>query len=224
MALILNIDTATERGSICLGKDGHPLISREIFPQKNHAALTVPLIEELLRREGLHLRQLDAVAVSGGPGSYTGIRIATATAKGLCYGLDIPLIAVGTLLMMASGIRDEYPGDILFCPMIDARRMDAFTALYDSRLELLRVPAAVTLDENFLDDYRGRRLVIFGTAKDKAKQLLEATGNWLFADFTCDAAYLVPLAEVCWEKKQFEDLAYFEPAYLKSFYTAPRKH
>lgn len=220
MALILNIDTATESGSVCLAKDGLPLVSRKMELQRDHAALTIPLIKEILAEQSLSGQGLQAVAISAGPGSYTGLRVAAATAKGLCYALDIPLIAISTLKMMAAGARRDGGGEQLYCPVIDARRMDVFTALYDASLKILAAPAFVTLDASFMEDYRDRPVVIFGTGGDKATRLFDKITAWSFRDFKSDAVYLAPLAEDSFHQRQFEDPAYFTPFYLKSFYTA----
>lgn len=222
MALILNIDSATETGSVCLAKDGRPLASREIASQKDHAKLMAPSIKDILSEAGVEIKDLDAVAISGGPGSYTGLRVATATAKGLCYAHNIPFIAINTLEMMAAGIRRSGQGENLFCPMIDARRMDVFTALYTDELKPLLTPAAITLEEDFLAEYRQAPVVVFGTGRDKARQLFRDVRAWHFPDFSFSSEYLAPLAEENFQKGQFEDLAYSEPFYLKSFYTAQR--
>lgn len=219
MALILNIDTSTENGSVCLSEKGVPLVRKEIVSQKNHAGLAIPYIKEILESQKMLPRQIDAVAIAGGPGSYTGLRVASATAKGLCYLLDIPLIAINTLQMMAAGFREDDMEKALFCPMIDARRMDVFTALYDKDLNALVPPEAVTLDQNFLQAYHHDQVYIFGSGRDKAQTLLQGNKSWCFPDFIMDAAFLAPLAEQCFEKKQFQDPAYFEPFYLKLFYT-----
>lgn len=224
MALILNIDTATENGSVCLAKDGVPLADRKMESQKDHSALTIPFIRDMLKEVNVNIREMEAVAVSGGPGSYTGLRVGTATAKGLCFALDIPLIAINTLEMMAAGYRsmiqlhDQKDIEILYNPVIDARRMEVFTALYNRDLEAIISPAAMVLHEDFLLEYRQAPVYIFGTARDKARDIFKNNKVWHFPDFTCNASYLAPLAEVYFKKGDFQNLAYFEPFYLKSFY------
>lgn len=229
MALILNIDMATPSGSVCLSSDGIPLAERTHQEQKDHAAVIIPFVKELLQECQLDQKQIRAVAISGGPGSYTGLRVAASTAKGLCYALDIPLIAINTLEMMAGGMKtlldDEPAGgdrppvtDYYFCPMIDARRMEVFTALFDKDLRPVVQPEAVVLDEDFLTDYRHQPLVVFGTGSTKAEKLLSGRISWLFRDFTCKASDLALPAEKAYRQQQFQNLAYFEPVYLKPFY------
>lgn len=220
MAIILNIDTATETGSVCLASGGRVLGARSSHQQRDHAAVIAVYIAELLKECGIRLGQLDAVAISGGPGSYTGLRVAAATAKGLCYGLGIPLIATGTLEMMAAARRAEGAGrpETLYCPVIEARRMDVFGALYDGALRPLAGPGLMTLDENFLSDYRDRPVEVFGTGMDKSEQVLGDFVPWRFIRFQCHASQLIPFSEQAFREKHFEDLAYFDPFYLKAFY------
>lgn len=224
MALIINIDTATEAGSVCLAKNGVPLINRKMPSQRDHSALTIPFIREMLKEVNIERSELNAVAISGGPGSYTGLRVATATAKGLCFALDIPLIAVNCLEMMAAGLHStegfrENRDPMWYSPVIDARRMEVFTALYDKDLKVVIPPAAVVLHEGFLQEYAQLPVYVFGNAREKASELFRHHSAWHFPDFTCDASFLAPLAEARFNKGEFQDLAYFEPFYLKSFYT-----
>ena len=225
MALILNIDTATEAGSVCLARDGVSLGSRINLHQKDHAAVIVPFIQEIFKACNIDGSQIEAVAISGGPGSYTGLRVAASTAKGLCYAWGVPLIAVNTLEVMADGMRSTRPYGLpapgYFCPVIDARRMDVFTALYDADLQLIVQPTPMTVDENFLAQYQQQPVCIFGTGMGKIEKLLSHKTNWFFQEFTCHATYLAPLAERAFHEKQFQDLAYYEPAYLKPFYRPP---
>lgn len=220
MAIILNIDTATEAGSVCLAKDGAVLGFRAGDRQKDHASVIVPFVLELIASCGLVRSQVEAVCISGGPGSYTGLRVAAATAKGLCYAWGVPLIAIGTLEMMAAGMRSMLPpvAAQLYCPVIDARRQDVFTALFDQTLSPLMAPAALTLDTSFLQPYRGRSVQIFGTGMAKCEQLFPDVPGWSFRDYSCDARHLAPLSQEAFTGRRFQDLAYFEPFYLKSFY------
>ncbi len=228
MALILNIDTATPAGSVCLSRDGRVIEERINLEQKEQASVIAPYIQEVLRDAGFKGEELDAIAISGGPGSYTGLRVAAATAKGLCYAWDIPMIAISTLKMMANGMRALRSEQLqtpvgersrtLFCPMIDARRKEVFTALYNVHLEELVAPEAVILEDSFLEEYRDREVLAFGTGAPKAKEILKRRSNWQFEPFTSKAAQLVSLAEQAFREKQFVDAAYFEPFYLKSVY------
>jgi tRNA threonylcarbamoyladenosine biosynthesis protein TsaB len=235
----LNIDAATEAGSVCLARDGVSLQAEINTTQKDHARVIAPFIRDLLERCDVPKERIEAVAITGGPGSYTGLRVATSTAKGLCYAWGVPLIAIGTLEMMASGMktiltspyrplsmsRGKTPDRrrLLYCPMIDARRMDVFTALYNADLQPLVPPAAVTLKEDFLERYRESDVVLFGTGSAKAEDLVAGGPRWYSHPFICHASYLAPLAEQAFQQGKFQDLAYFEPFYLKSFYSPPPK-
>lgn len=224
LALILNIDTATEAGSVCLAKDGIILGSKINTHQKDHAAVIAPFIQELLQENKVESAQIEAVAISGGPGSYTGLKVAASTAKGLCYAWNVPLIAINTLKIMANGMAAETYGLAirqhmeLFCPMIDARRMEVFTALYDADLHPLVQPAAIILEEDFLKEYRHKPVLIFGSGMRKAEKLFGGITDWDFEGFSNDAEFMVSLSEQAFEEKQFQDLAYFEPWYLKAFH------
>lgn len=217
MALILNIDTATEAGSVCLAKDGVSLGSRINTSQKDHAAMITVFILELLEGKKIEYPRIDAVAISGGPGSYTGLRVAASTAKGLCYAWNVPLIAINTLKMMANGIRTPRSEQLL-CPMIDARRKEVFTALYDIHLEEIVEPGAVILDENFLQEYRKSPLLVFGSGMKKAEKMFRENAAWQFREFTNHAEFMVALSERAFLEKQFQDPAYFDPWYLKAFH------
>lgn len=225
MALILNIDAATSAGSVCLSKNGTVLAEQINLQQKEHASVIAPYIRDIIQHTGYGGQQIDAVALSGGPGSYTGLRVAASTAKGLCYAWDIPLIVISTLKMMAHGMKEKNntSKNELFCPMIDARRMEVFTALYTSGLEERVVPNATILDVDFLKEYKGKEVLVFGTGMPKAKKILEGRANWRFEPFTCKASHLVNLAEAAYKKKQFADTAYFNPFYLKSVYLPGKK-
>lgn len=218
MALILNIDSATEYASVCLSKDGMLLNSKENDIQKDHAAVMAVFIKELLEENKTKPEEIDAIAISGGPGSYTGLRVGASTAKGLCYAWNVPLIAISTLKMMAFGMREKLPDAAAFCPVIDARRMEVFTALYDNRLHELNEPAAVIVDQNFLRDIPLDRIEIFGSGAEKICRLEGISPAFHRHAFACHAKFLIPLAEEAFYKRQFEDVAYFNPWYLKAFH------
>jgi tRNA threonylcarbamoyladenosine biosynthesis protein TsaB len=161
--------------------------------------------------------QLDAIAVSKGPGSYTGLRIGAATAKGLCYALEKPLISIPTLQAMAFLVQEKH--NALLCPMIDAKRLEVYTALFDSELNYLEETKAVILDEHFLEKYiPENKIVFFGSGAEKLKPLLQNNPNAIFYDeFLISSKGMIALAEEKFNKKDFEDVAYFEPYYLKDF-------
>jgi tRNA threonylcarbamoyladenosine biosynthesis protein TsaB len=221
LALILNIDTATESGSVCLARDGHPWEARGSERQKDHASQVMPFVNEVLEQCGVGPAEIEAVAVSGGPGSYTGLRVATSTAKGLCYAWNVPLLAIGSLKILTYGMQHaiaDRPAGSLWCPLIDARRMDVFTALYDDELQPLIKPGVETLSEAFLEAFKHRPVHFFGTGADKARFLAQPGRSWQFSTFSSRAEYLAPLAERAFQAGQFQDLAYFEPFYLKAFF------
>lgn len=221
LALILNIDTATESGSVCLARDGHLWEARGSERQKDHAAQVMPFVNEVLEQRGVRLAEIEAVAISGGPGSYTGLRVATSTAKGLCYAWNVPLLAIGSLEVLTYGMQHataDHSAGNLWCPLIDARRMDVFMALYDDQLQPLVTPRVSTLSEAFLEAFKDRPVHFFGTGADKARFLAKPGRSWQFSPFSSRAEYLAPLAEKAFQAGQFQDLAYFEPFYLKAFF------
>lgn len=217
MSLILNIDTAVQTASICLSQDGEN-IGLKINPsQKDQAAWLHVAISELLQQHDLSLHNLDAVAVSAGPGSYTGLRVGMATGKGLCYALKLPFITVNTLQMMAAAALDE-PTDLL-CPMIDARRMEVFTATYNKSLTEVITPNNTILTEAFLEDLLGKyTITFFGNGSNKLSKLINSK-NAIFKDLNANAGHLGKLSNTSFIQKNFSDLAYSEPFYGKEFYS-----
>lgn len=220
MAIILNIDTSVEAASVCLAKDGQVLSFLKNDKQKDHAAWLHVAIKTIFEKNDLKIEFIDALAVTQGPGSYTGLRIGLATAKGICYALNKPLITLNTLFVMANAAKD-IDTDLL-CPMIDARRLEVFTALYTKRLETVKEPAALTLNEkSFDEELVNRRVGFFGNGSKKF-QKLRTHSNAFFSDADFDAKTMVSLAEEKFNEKDFADLAYTEPLYLKEFYTTAR--
>jgi tRNA threonylcarbamoyladenosine biosynthesis protein TsaB len=223
MALILNIDTATEIAGISLTKDGENLFLSENREQKNHASWLHSAIEEMMRKSGFSMSDLHAVAVASGPGSYTGLRVGMAAAKGFCYALGIPLIAENTLKVMALAARDFVPVTDLLCPMIDARRMEVFTAVYNHELAELLAPVAMIIDENSFSDYLAdHRLTFFGGGSNKCKPLL-TNARATYIEIKKQVGYLGILSFSRYLTQEFTELAYSEPAYTKEFYTHSRK-
>src|SRR5580704_5487088 len=175
MSLILNIDTSMETAGVCLSIDGSTLIMAESTDQKNHSSWLHPTIARLLEETGHRVRDLQAVAVSAGPGSYTGLRVGMAAAKGFCYALGIPLIAENTLNVMAFAAREQLAGADLLCPMIDARRMEVFTAIYRNDGTILLPATAMIIDENSFAEYLLlHKMSFFGDGSHKCKQLITA--------------------------------------------------
>jgi len=227
MALILQLETSTTSCSVALSLDGKTLAIKEQEERNIHAGYLTLFIQEVLRACGKQMQDLDAVAVSMGPGSYTGLRIGVSTAKGLCYALDIPLIAISTLEAMTYGFKASFKDEsFLYCPMIDARRMEVYAAVYNAQAEQVLPVEARIIDENsFSDLLQNQKIVFFGDGAMKCKETLDKNPNVLFIpDFLNSAKDLSLLAFDKFSIKQFEDVAYFEPFYLKDFLaTQPKK-
>lgn len=227
MALILQLETSTTSCSVALSLNGQTLAIKEQEERNIHASYLTLFIHELMQTCGKQMQDLDAVAVSMGPGSYTGLRIGVSTAKGLCYALDIPLIAINTLEAMAYGFKEGFKEDaFLYCPMIDARRMEVYAAVYDTKLkEVLPVEARIIDEHSFSDLLQNQKIVFFGDGAMKCKETLDRNQNAVFvSDFINSAKDLSFLAFEKFNNKLFEDVAYFEPFYLKDFLaTQPKK-
>lgn len=226
MALILNIETSTEVCSVALSKNGELLFEKESQEGLNHSELLTVFIEGLFLKNNINMSTLDAVAVSKGPGSYTGLRIGVSVAKGLCYALEIPLIAVGSLdalgIFAAQNLSQFYviPPDenLLFCPMIDARRMEVYTAIYNSKGEQIESVSAEIIDKNSFSNYFNQnKILFFGNGAEKCKQHLVNPKAVFQGPLKASARFMQKLAEVKYNKNEFEDVAYFEPFYLKNF-------
>ncbi len=223
MALLLNIDTATKRAGVCLSQDGKMLAVLENFEQKEHAAWLHVAVKELMTKTGSRMRDLQAVAVTAGPGSYTGLRVGMAAAKGFCYALGIPLITEDTLRVMAFAASEQLPEAGLLCPMIDARRMEVFTALYRQDMKELLPASAMVIDENSFSDWlNDHKVSFFGEGSDKCKPLITAPSA-SFAEVGYDVGFLGILSFLRYLQGEFTGLAYSEPAYTKEFYTHTKK-
>lgn len=224
MALLLCIETATRVCSVSLSRDADLLAIRESEDPNVHAAMLTVFIDEMSRQANISLSELDAVAVSMGPGSYTGLRIGVAAAKGLCYALNKPLIAVSTLQAMACGMKDkvlaEYPqSHLLFCPMIDARRMEVYCGFYTQENHEIREVRAEIVEEHSFSEFLETHPVVFGgDGAEKCKPILGNHPNANFlANFAASAKFMGLIAMDKFNRKSFENLAYFEPFYLKDF-------
>ena len=217
MNYILQINTALESASVSLTENGVVISARRNDVQKEHASFLHLAIAEMMQEAGIPLKNINAVAVIHGPGSYTGLRVGLAAAKGICYGLSVPLITVNTLEWMARACKNEDAD--LFCPMIDARRMEVFTALYNRNGEEINPPSSLILQpESFLKELETNKIVFFGNGALKFSTLLSHE-NALFKTLNAGAA---EFAAISWKRYQnglFADLAYSEPLYVKAFYT-----
>lgn len=229
MAVILNIDTSTNACSAALTAEGTVLTHFEDFNYHNHAALLSDMINACLDHLNKHELKLDAVSVTIGPGSYTGLRIGLSEAKGIAYSLDVPLIGINTLELMAVKVMfssDEITGEEIFIPMIDARRMEVYTAAYDMALNQLMAPAPLILDDSSYNELRAAnsRVLFFGSGAEKARPLIESAGCIYIPDILPVAADMLALSEREFSKRNFIDTAYSTPLYLKDFQaTKPKK-
>lgn len=221
MGLILQIETATTSCSVALAKDGEVLAYKEIDQRNIHAEVITVYIDEILARCKITYADLDAVAVSCGPGSYTGLRIGVSTAKGLCFALDKPLIAVETLAAMADGALNDYPisDNALLCPMIDARRMEVYAAVFNKAGQIIKPTAAeIITEDSFKDLLANKQIMFFGDGANKCRAILGENPNARFiADFANSGTHLTKIAEAKFNGNEFVDVAYFEPYYLKDF-------
>lgn len=222
MAVILNIDTTTAVCSAALTAEGMVLCHAEDFEGRNHAALLSGFIKRCLDFAAERELKLEAVAVSMGPGSYTGLRIGLSEAKGLAYALEVPLIGVRTLELMATRVMfsaDDIDPESIMVPMIDARRMEVFTAAYDFGLNELMKPGPLILDENSYAGLiaTGRPVLLFGDGSAKAAEVIKAPNVRIIPDITPLAVDMVALAERAYARREFIDLAYSTPLYLKEF-------
>ena len=222
MALILNIETSTTACSVALARDGEVVGSRFINNGYSHAENLAVFVRDVLEETAVKPAYLDAVAVSKGPGSYTGLRIGVATAKGLAYAHKIPMIAVDTLRSMVvdllKGNEDVGPG-ALFCPMLDARRMEVYASLFETNLFRLEpIKAVIVEEDSFFSHLEKQPLYFFGPGADKCEEILGKHSNARFVKERFPTANgMAELAEKAFIAKRFEDVAYFEPFYLKDF-------
>ena len=221
MSLILHINTALSTGSVSLADDDHLLSERTSGEQSEHASFLQPAIRELLQEQGLHIRDLSAVAVVYGPGSYTGLRVGMACAKGICFASNLPLITIGTLEWMASAaIGDEAP---LLCPMIDARRDEVFTALYDREGNEVRPPFAAILDgDSFRPELQAGKVHFFGNGAEKFQRMIQHA-NTIFTPVFPGSYHLSLLSRSRFRRASFSEVAYTEPLYVKEFHTPSGK-
>lgn len=232
MALILSIETGTDVCSVALANDGELMALRESDEGRDHAKKVALFVDELLRETCVQPDDLDAIAVGKGPGSYTGLRIGVSFAKGMCYALNIPLIAIGSLDALTEVAREDYDAGILdiedeewasarLCPMVDARRMEVYAQVFDNEGKpLSEVTAEVVTEESFAQWRKAGRFVIFGNG---ARKCCETLGDVICVDVAPSARGIVRLAEEAFNAARFEDIAYFEPFYLKEFLVIPSK-
>ena len=217
MALILLIETSTKSCSVSLSSENKIIACKEeVNEQYSHAEKLTVFITELFKTQDFTIKDLDAVAVSKGPGSYTGLRISVSTAKGLCYALDIPLIFVSTLRAMAFGMAQKEKSD-LYCPMIDARRMEVYNAFYNSTNKEIRGIQADIIEACSYQNELDKKVLFFGDGAEKCKQMIQHPNARFIDGFFPSSKDMLEIANEKFAEKDFEDVVYFEPFYLKDF-------
>lgn len=226
MSTILSIETATKSCSVALHEEGQLLGTQELHIDRSHSEYLAQMIKDLLGYTGKSMRDLSAVAVSKGPGSYTGLRIGVSTAKGLCYGLGIPLLAVNSLLAMAREVKQYNLNQYDLCPMLDARRMEVYCLIADRELNIKKPTEAMIISEtSFKAELKIGKIVFFGNGMPKSREILGRHENACFVEnIYPKAASIGFLAFIKWKQKEFENTETFEPFYLKDFITTiPKK-
>ncbi|MGN7890165.1 tRNA (adenosine(37)-N6)-threonylcarbamoyltransferase complex dimerization subunit type 1 TsaB [Dyadobacter sp. 22481] len=224
--LLLSIDTSIRGCSVAVHNETGLLAAYDLFTDKSSSAMLTTLMRDSVAHAGFKLADVDAIVVAKGPGSYTGLRVGVSTAKGLCYALDKPLIAINTLQAMALQLAPFFPEHLL-CPMIDARRMEVYAAVLDDNNAFVQETQAVIMNENSFEDLLADRQVVFlGDGAAKCRPILEKHSNAIFPaiDIKPSARTIGQLGTIAFQNAQFEDVASFEPYYLKDFMSpAPRK-
>ena len=230
MSKILLIESGTNVCSIAIAIDGKVVGLRESSDEKAHAAQLTVFIDQLVKETGISIAQLDAIAVSKGPGSYTGLRIGVSAAKGICYAAEKPLISISSLDSMTQGAYQLYKSIIekngidYLCPMIDARRMEVYTALYDRDFKKIKEIEALIVDEStFKNHLEDKKILFFGNGAIKCKEIINHQNAFFIDDFLPSAQFMIPLAIKALTQQTFEDVAYFEPYYLKDFVATQSK-
>ena len=228
MARILNIETSTTVCSVNIAENGNKIIEKETMIQNAHSKVLTVFIEEILKEANLKIKDFDAVAVSKGPGSYTGLRIGVSVAKGIAYGAGKKLISVNTLQNMAWGAKQFLMPEenILFAPMIDARRMEVYTQLFDKKLNPVNKISAEIIDEqSFLKELEQQKIYFFGDGAAKCKETITHKNAVFVEELYPSADYMIEFSEKAFSENNFEDVAYFEPFYLKDFVAGiPKKN
>lgn len=218
---ILCIETSTNCCSAAICMDGVSVASRENLAGANHASELPVFVEQLLAEATAKSWKIDAVALSQGPGSYTGLRIGTSIAKGICYGMNIPLIPVDTLQILCAATMGDVPTDVLLCPMLDARRMEVYTAMYATSLEQRSEVVAMVIDEqSFADELCTKPIYFFGNGAEKCQSVITSPNAYFIPNILPHAKYMGGLAEKI-DRLDIKQMAYYEPFYLKEFVPAP---
>ncbi len=226
--MIICLETATNLCSVALIDNAGLVSLRESNELKSHASLLTVFAEEILKNQGMKASDLEAVAVSKGPGSYTGLRIGVSVAKGIAYGASIPLIGIETTLSMFWGMKQLPESEInsLFCPMLDARRMEVYYAIYNSMGEKIKeISAEIVTKDLFADVPESQKIIFFGDGAKKCKDIINHKNAIFAEDFRISAAHMQKPVFQAFNAREYEDVAYFEPLYLKDFIAStPRKN
>jgi tRNA threonylcarbamoyladenosine biosynthesis protein TsaB len=224
MSIIINIDTATETAHVSIAKDGVVLEQAVNNSQMDHAGFLQVAVRDSLNKAGITIAAVDAIAVTIGPGSYTGLRVGLASAKGLCYALNKPLICIGTLAVLAKSalflVKNAHflSKTALLCPMIDARRMEVFTAVFDQSLQTILSPFALILNEtSFKDLLEKHPITFFGNGSQKWQKIANSA-NATFLNVAINPLAMSELSQKMYDNNDFSNLAYTEPTYIKEFY------
>ena len=228
MALILSLETSTKVCSVCLSKGEEIIAKKELYEANSHATHLTVFIQELFENlDNYTIKDIDAVAVSSGPGSYTGLRIGVSVAKGICYALNKPLIAITSLEALAHAAfdNDNISKETLICPMIDARRMEVYTTLFNADMQMVKKISAKIIDENsFAEELATQPILFLGDGAGKCMDIIQSDNATYLKDKAPLAANMVKTANTKFNNKEFENVAYFEPFYLKDFVaTTPKK-
>ncbi len=232
MSLILHIETATEACSVSIAESGKLIAIKETHEGRSHAGVLAVYIHDLLKENGITIQQLKAIAVSMGPGSYTGLRIGVSVAKGLCYGAGIPLIGVPTLESMFNGLilqlaelGETYDDNSLYAPMIDARRLEVYTCLFNKERKLIHETQALVVEKDtFSKLLKDHRVFFFGSGADKLSDIISDPNARFINNFIVSSADMISIAYQLFLEQRFKDVAYVEPYYLKDFITTiPKK-
>ena len=230
--MIICIETATNICSVALCNSAGPISLRESNESKSHASILTIFIMEIFKEKGIVATDLKAIAVSKGPGSYTGLRIGVSVAKGIAYAASIPLIGIETTLSMFHGISEslkdsqEAVDNPLFCPMLDARRMEVYYAIYDAGGKRIKdISAEIINEDSFINIPESQKIIFFGDGAAKCKEVIKRTNAYFAEDFRISASYMHKPVFQAFNDHHFENVAYFEPLYLKDFLTSkPRKN
>ena len=225
MGLILNIETSTKNCSVALFNGSDLISEKSLLSEKySHSETLTLFIEDVMKNSPYTLKDLDAISVSKGPGSYTGLRIGISTSKGLSYALSKPLISVSTLQSMAFSMSKKMPNFDLYCPMIDARRMEVFSAFYNIENQQVREVKADIINENSYNTFLDKKILFFGDGSEKCKGIIKLKNTSFIDDIYPSASDMSELSLEKFKNNDFEDVAYFEPFYLKDFVVGKKKN